>query len=290
VPDSPDHDDDLTQIAGIGAKIAQRLSEAGIRTYAELAAHSADDIMALLPGGGLPLARLEGWRDQARELAAADEVPAGLVPGDLPTAHSNGQYYESFVVRVLRNEDGSVRRTTVQHVGSGEERQWPGLARDALAEFIETKASAAASPPMEPAPPTPALAPPAPVGREPDGARGVPFTSSATLSLEHATLRAAEPFTMTMVLELGGTARPAGRLAYSAVIVAKPLGGGPKLTVAQPSGLVPTATPTISIDAPGLPAGAFRLDGAVSLFEPGGDRQMSLAAIAEGLLVQVSPG
>jgi hypothetical protein len=72
--------------------------------------------------------------------------------------------------------------------------------------------------------------------------------------------------------------------------VARPLTGGPKLTVAKSAGLITTTSSTISIEAAGLPPGAYRLDGAVSLREPGSDRPVDLAALAEGLLVQVLPG
>ena len=42
--------------------------------------------------------------------------------------------------------------------------------------------------------------------------------------------------------------------------------------------------------AAGLSPGAYRLDGAVSLREPGANRAVDLAGMAEGLLVQVLPG
>src|SRR5262249_59429940 len=72
VPDekgqSSSHDvpgeDDLTRISGIESKTAQRLNEAGIRTYAELTSRSPDEIARLLPD--LPPARLPDWREPAR--------------------------------------------------------------------------------------------------------------------------------------------------------------------------------------------------------------------------------
>lgn len=294
--------DDLTRITGIGTKIARRLTEAGIATYAELASHSADDIMALLPDvSGLPLTRIEGWRDEAGKLAAEQaQGPAGT--------RNNDQHYESFLVRVLLNEDGSFRRTSVRHIGSGAERQWPGLGRDALPDFIEARAGSAAPSTGEPvekpaaglapepgAVPAPRAAPGPGAAPEPETAtashgetaRGPRFASPAVLSVERTTLHASEPFTMTMAIDLTGSPASAGRLGYKAVIVAKPLGGGPKRTVAQSDGLIPVTAPTISIDAAGLPPGAYRLDGAVSLFEPGSGRALGLAAIAEGLLVHV---
>jgi predicted flap endonuclease-1-like 5' DNA nuclease len=204
VPDNPRHHDDdvagtddLTQIGGIGSKIADRLYAAGILTYADLASRSADEIIKLLPDvRGLSTGRLDSWRDQARELAAAA---------------------------------------------------------------------------VQAAPPAPAAEIPA-------------------LTVELATLRAAEPFTMTMTIELPESVSHGDRLAYSAVIVAQPMAGGPKRTVAESDGLLATASPTITVYGAGLPSGAYRLDGAVSLREPGRDHPVHLAALVEGVLVQVLPG
>jgi hypothetical protein len=340
VPDNPrQHDDgvagadDLTRIGGIGSKIADRLYAAGILTYADLASRSADELSKLLSDvSGLSAGRLDNWRDQARELAAAApqavpespvaEVPAGEVPAaEVPAgAPGDGQHYESFLVRVLLNEDGSVRRTTAQHIRTGSERHWPGLERQALPEFIETAIASAA--PSSTAPAEPPYAEPPPVEPPPDQARqaeaihgapaelvtvdgtptepvavrGAPAppgparqTSSAALSVEAAVLRSAEPFTMTMTIDLAEPASHADRLAYSAVIVARPMAGGPKLTVAESDGLLATTSPAVTIYGAGLPPGAYRLDGAVSLREPGRNQPMHLAALAEGLLVQVLP-
>jgi len=192
--------DDLTRIGGIGSKIAGKLNAAGIQTYADLASRSADDIVKLLPDViGLSAARLDGWRDQARELAAT-----------MPTTAAE--------------------------------------------------------------------------------ARRARRVSSAVVSVERTLLRSAEPFAMTMAIDLADLASHADRLAYSAVVVARPLTGGPKRTVARSEGLIAITSSTISIDAAGLPPGAYRLEGAVSLREPGSDRPVDLTALAEGLLVQVLPG
>lgn len=317
--------DDLTRIGGIGSKIAERLYAAGILTYADLASRSAGAIIKLLPDvSGLSTARLDGWRDQARELAAAAEgasapqaatsqtappVPAGLIPaGPVPAgpvlagAPDNGQHYESFLVRVLLNDDGSIRRMTAQHVRTGAERRWPGLDREALPDFIRTAITSATpaseapagSPseqaqPAEAAPARAAEPRPAEVRGAPAGPRRAGLSSSAVLSVKPVTLRAAEPFTLTMTIDLAEPASHADRLAYSAVIVARPMAGGPKQTVAQSDGFLATPSSAITIGAAGLPPGAYRLDGAVSLREPGLDHPVHLAAMAEGLLVRVLP-
>jgi predicted flap endonuclease-1-like 5' DNA nuclease len=296
--------DDLTRIGGIGSKIAEKLNAAGVQTYDDLASRSADDIVKLLSDvTGLSTARLDSWRDQARELAATTSAMAAEAPEIPAGSPNNGQHYESFVIRVLLNEDRSIRRTTAQHIRTGAKRHWPGLDHGALPDFIET-AIASATPPAKASaePPTDearqaeaALTRPgkpqfAPERGTPAQSRPLRRVSSAVASVERTLLRAAEPFTMTITIDLADPASQASRLAYNAVVVARPLTGGPKLTVANSAGLITTTSSTISIDAAGLPPGAYRLDGAVSLREPSSDRPVGLAALAEGLLVQVLPG
>ena len=318
--------DDLTRIEAIGPRRAARLNAAGIRTYAGLASRSRDEIATVLPD--ISSAKIDAWRDEARELAhaastreaadapAARDVPAGphVLAGpdrtaspDVPAA--DGQRYESVLVRILLNEDGSIRRVTAQHIRTGTERHWPTLEREALPDFIEAAIASAAPSAKEstesPAAPTrngqPERALPAQAHGAPArvhggvhgaraGAQGARPRSSAVLSVERTPLRAAESFTVTMAIELAEPARHADRLAYSAVVVATPLTGGPKQTVAKSDGVLATTSSTISIAAAGgLSPGTYRLDGAVSLREPGADRPVDLAGLAEGLLVQVLP-
>jgi hypothetical protein len=223
-------------------------------------------------------------------------VPAVAGSAGQATRSGNGQHEESFLVRVLLNEDGSVRRTTVRHVGTGAQRQWPGLERDAIPGFIEAAARSAPRPSSalaegacgEAGPAEPASAA-APLAESPPAAPSGSLAGSMRLVAAQPVLRAAEPFTMTMAIDLAEEADGAERLAYTAIVVAKPLAGGPKRTVAQSDGLLATSAPTILIDAAGLPPGTYRLDGAVSLRESG-DHRTGLAAMAEGLLVHVLPG
>lgn len=66
--------DDFTQIVGIGAATAERLRRAGIRTYTQLAASSAEELGALLE---LPPERIarRGWITRARALARLASLP-----------------------------------------------------------------------------------------------------------------------------------------------------------------------------------------------------------------------
>jgi hypothetical protein len=102
-------------------------------------------------------------------------------------------------------------------------------------------------------------------------------------------LRAAQPFAVTLSLDLTKAAPQSDRLIYSAVIVARQLGGRSGRTLASPRGLLKvTGTTTITIDAEGLPPGIYVLEAAVSLRAAGG-RYGDVAAMTEGTILQVLP-
>ena len=293
--------DDLTRIIGIGTKTAERLRARGIGSFAALAAHAPGEIIALLHDvSGLSAARVDGWRSQARALqaeasarpsSAADDPDPDPNPEPKPDTAKNGQRYESFLVRILLNEDGSVRRMTAQHVRTGHERHWPGLDRAGLPEFIETAVADSLAPSAPPRTPEPAaqLSGPTRSAVALDAATRSRLKSSAVLSVERTALRTGEPFAVTMNVEF--ETPQAARLVYSAIVVARPLTGGPKRTLAQEDGLLAASlSSSIEIKTAGLPAGIYRLDGAVTLREPGADRPARVAVMAEGLLLQVVPG
>ena len=62
-------------------------------------------------------------------------------------AAGNGQHYESFIIRVLLNDDGSIHDTRMEHIGTGEVKRWAGWEHGAMLGFIK-KASAHAAPPV----------------------------------------------------------------------------------------------------------------------------------------------
>jgi hypothetical protein len=102
-------------------------------------------------------------------------------------------------------------------------------------------------------------------------------------------LRTAQPFAVTLSLDLTKAAPQGERLSYSAVIVARQLGGRSGRTLASPRGLLRAAgTTTITIDAGGLPTGIYLLEAAVSL-RAAGASHAGVAAMAEGIMLQVKP-
>ena len=323
--------DDLRRIAGLGQDIVRRLDEAGIRTYAELADCSFGEIAKALPGAGPLLWRsIDGWRHRAQEFAEGTTMP----PEHGGPAAGNGQHYESFIVRVLINDDGSIRDTRMEHIGTGGVKRWAGWEHDGMRRFIK-EATAPAAPPVllaaplgpldagpppesvresvaEPSvtsqvrpisqPPVTARAPTTPSpSAQPEASKAVAYSAApdaspsgllapiVRLQPERTLLRAAQPFAVTLGLDLTEVAPQSDRLIYSAVIVARQLGGRSGRTLASPCGLLNVAgTTTITIDAGGLPPGIYLLEAAVSL-RAAGVSHAGVAAMTEGIMLQVLP-
>lgn len=295
---------DLTQIEGIGPKIASRLTASGVLTCADLAERPSDEIIKLLPDiTGLSPSKVERWRVHARELAGNTEPPADNRP------------YESFLVRVLLDESGSIRSTTVQHVQSGEKERWAAWEREALLDFIEGRVTSLPAPEPGPAdkrtpqpqPPVESATPDADSEAngetdgetgieagggvsEPDGSAGprTGITSGLILDLTHRQpLQADGRFAVTMTLDLSAADLRSDRLAYHAIVVARRLGAKTRCTVASEDGVIPVSAPTIRLEGKGLPAGTYRLEAAVSLREPGAAHAGGLAATAESLTLEI---
>lgn len=64
----------LQQISGIGDVFAQRLQAAGVRTFAQLAVLSADEIRAIVQAAEWQAIDPDAWIAQARALAGLDDI------------------------------------------------------------------------------------------------------------------------------------------------------------------------------------------------------------------------
>ena len=190
-------------------------------------------------------------------------------------AAGDGQHYESFIVRVLLNDDGSIRDTRMAHVGTGEVRRWAGWEPSAMLGFVKEAQPEASR--------TVAGATAA------DGSPPGLLAPIVRLRPDRTLLRAAQPFAVTLSLDLTKVAPQTERLSYSAVIVARQLGGKSGRTLASPSGLAKAAdTINIMIDAGRLPPGIYLLEAAVSLRAECASHA-GVAAMAEGIMLQVLP-
>ena len=335
--------DDFTRISGIGKILDRRLHEAGVNSYAGLAALNPEGIASLLaePAAIRP-GRIadEDWTGQAARLAAeaaedqpgaagreaGDDIPAtapgvsGGSPEESAATDAADPHYQSFVVRILLHEsNGRIASTTVQHVGSGTERRWPGLDRTALLDFISSYLPPGAADPLsarqadrpaEPGPrevPAPVSGPAVQPGDEPvarsadagAAARaaaglGSPAcgTGSGAGEVSLAMVRDLrvprpdEPFTLSVTLDLTGVEPPAEpRIRYSAIVLARPLTGTAPHVVVEGKGIVPADTPLITLHSTGLPAGTYRLEAVIQLIEPHGGGRDLLASAEGGILV-----
>jgi extracellular elastinolytic metalloproteinase len=144
---------DLKRIKGIGPGIERSLHRAGIRTFTQLAALTPDDLVRLVgTAAGLSAQRIakQDWTGAARELAAAEEEPAG-VGGPEWEAPPDRQQYATFTVELLLDENGEVRRTRVVHVQQqdkdGGKDSWPGWEGGRLVRYFVEHAALPSPPP-----------------------------------------------------------------------------------------------------------------------------------------------
>ena len=75
--------DDLVKLEGIGPKVAKILNEAGITTFAALAAANAADVEKILSAAGLQMMNPEGWIEQAALAAKGDWEGLEKLQGEL---------------------------------------------------------------------------------------------------------------------------------------------------------------------------------------------------------------
>jgi hypothetical protein len=126
--------DDLTRIAGIGARIEAKLKQAGIRTFAQLGRTSVAKLAAT-SGYSTEQIEQKGWIGQARALARA-RAPDVTSDEDLrpPDRHN-------FTIELqLDAPRGAVLSSNIHHVQSGDRDGWRGWDGDRLASFIEVRA------------------------------------------------------------------------------------------------------------------------------------------------------
>ncbi|SRR6266566_1522792 len=350
--------DDFTRISGIGKALDRRLHQAGVSSYADLAALDPERIASLLEDGvAVTPGRIGGedWTGQAARLAeeaamaqagtavgeggevataaaagapaSSPEASAGS-PKASAAADATGPHYQSFVVRILLHEpDGRIASTTVQHVGSGAERRWPGLDKQALLDFISAYLSPGAAEPLparrsdgpgeqrRPAVPAPSL--PGEEAVLPDGepimrqadaggasrvaagdsAPRLPASSSMpgelplTLGRDLRVPRSGEAFTISITLDLTDVELPAEpRIRFSAVVLARPVSGAAPQVVSRGEGIVSADAPLIKLHSTGLPAGTYRLEAVVELIESHGRSRNLLAHVEGGILVVSGSG
>ncbi|MFC1463242.1 MAG: helix-hairpin-helix domain-containing protein [Candidatus Brachytrichaceae bacterium NZ_4S206] len=263
---SPGDDDDFKRIPGIGPKVEARLREAGIHTYADLAALAPEKLARLLSGmAGLSSKRIEsqGWIERARELAHAGQPAVDDIPAPRPR-------YASFVIRLALSEDGSVRYTEVEDAERPERRRsWAGWDAPALLQFFIEQAGLRERPSVAPATADSPQAPLVITGL--DAHESLPGRMRAQVAFE---LRG------ETALDLAATAAH-----YTIQILAHEQAGDRMITLATASGQLDfnTLAYQVEVSFPTPPLGRYRLLGLVVIAEA------PAAHVQEGPLIRVAP-
>jgi len=128
--------DDLKRIKGIGAGVETRLNQAGILSFAQMAASTPEEISGILADMiGMSPQKIndQDWIGQAKQFSAEVEADDAI---NISASSSDQQHYETFSVKLLVDDDKQVRRTNIVHVQKGEEENWAGWDEQRLIAFV----------------------------------------------------------------------------------------------------------------------------------------------------------
>jgi predicted flap endonuclease-1-like 5' DNA nuclease len=272
--------DDFQKIAGIGQAIERRLHDAGILTYQDLAARSPEQIAASLTDvAGLSSARIasQDWAGQAGRLAGPSASPLPSEPD---------QTYASFHIELLLDVDGSVRRTKVHHLQSGQDEAWPGWDEGRLITLLSghipllapRQPAQAPGPPSSATPTTDQQEAPAPSGSEMETAKLPVSLPSAFLRIENLGLSRegqrshhyapGEPTTIGFTLRVTQASSQAATFDFTADVTARSeLGDNQRQLLGTAQGAVRAGEPLpVELAGPPLPRGLYRLEATVAIY------------------------
>jgi hypothetical protein len=293
--------DDLTRIRGISPKIANRLHESGILTFAKLAAMSPKEIAGRIgtsSGVSAEIIAKKDWIGQALSLASR---PAPPTLQDESVTTDAGLSEMSYVIGIVVDEHQRVCRTKVLDVGSNEVDTWdgwdeaqlcsyfanrPGLAIQTSKRVSPTAVSITSSSPLAATTGTrPQFTSTTPARTETAEASNSPATNGVLAgvprirtiemvrlddNLPSLLLACNQRFNVRLALDLSDvTALKEGPFDYSAIVQAKKLDGGERQVVGEMSGMINlTKSVTLDLEGRALPAGIYRLHATVTLGPP----------------------
>jgi hypothetical protein len=269
--------DDFRKIDGIGRVFEQRLRDAEIFTYHDLARRAPEEIAAILaPMAGISPERIAS---QARELAG------------LPSqASSPRQHYAAFHVEFLLESDNSVRRTKIHQHQTDVQDAWPGWNEERLLSFLRDRIPlpAAAKPADAPglvlsyagtpdqgrgsAGPALTDRPPAPVpDRLPSWSLSIDELAPIRGGQRCNILSPDEPSSVRLTMHINPAGTPIhDTFDFSATIVARKFAGHDRSPMGATHGTV-RASNRVSVEMTGplLPADLYRLVATVDIYPAG---------------------
>ena len=282
--ESEPHTDDFKRIQGISPSAELRLHQAGVRSYAELAALPEAEI-AKKARIALQKVTEQDWRGQAARLAgqsSAVEAERSYTPS------GDNQHYEVFTVEFLLNNDHEVRRTSVVHVRSGQEAKWPGWAAKELLDFMAQRGALRfRAEPSGPVRPVVVREPARPHAATPAGGPGTWVRKLEMFPLGATKPRwllpANWPFSIRITLDLPQSAPGEQPAEYVVSVAAKPVDESPRQVIGEARGRL-GAPANLQVQSPGLPPGLYRLEGAVSFGAAAQDPPRFLPPMEDGVI------
>jgi hypothetical protein len=267
--------DDFTLIRGIGPGIADRLNNAGVHTYTQLAALSPNKVVRLLGDLiGMTSERVvkQDWIGQARNLQTQREQALNeLQRGE---EHAERQPYATFTLELLLGSENDVRRTHIMHVQDKDEEAWAGWDAARMLDFFINHAELRISP-VEPEQAAIESSEASLPVTQPSGLAGNPrleeLVSLPSLQDKPSRiLREDQTFGVRMTLDLSGVQSTENMpLDYAATIYAKQLGSGKRWLVGEAKGFsTPEEKVTVGVEEASLPEGLYRLEASVVLKQP----------------------
>jgi hypothetical protein len=281
--------DDLKRIHGIGLTIERRLHSAGICTFADLAALSAETLAALIPTLSAKQITKQGWIPQARKLVTNDAKTSTRAKESVILA--SRQHYHNFTVEFLLDENNKTRRIRVVHVQSGDVDTWAKWDSERLFDFLARHTGAhlsygKAALRTAAKPVTPDLSPQPlvstdPLRRDPqkvsppsipaspiDQIRLLEWKTviSKTNQLLH-NIPHGQEFDVNLTLDLTSAVLPdTSQLDLTAFLYAKKVGEGHRQVIGETRSVLPCAnTVNLSIVNSTLPQGLYRFEVLVTL-------------------------
>ncbi len=126
--------DEFRRLYGIGPAIERHLHNAGIRTFAQLATLSPEEIVARIPGLSAKRIAKEAWIRQAHKLILKQERDRSHKKETAVIV--SRQHYANFTVEFLLSDNDEVRRTRVVHIQSEDVESWTGWEAERLIDFF----------------------------------------------------------------------------------------------------------------------------------------------------------
>lgn len=247
--------DNLRQIKGIGAATAARLQEAGIDSFAALAAATPQELAGIT---GMAVERIKalGWIEQARAMTGNEHN------AQLPEQQAEERLrYATFTLELTLDAEQRVRRTRISHVQDGDEAKWPGWDDQALLAFIHAHAELdLAEPPAPPGAAPPDVAALDLVASTPDIAEIPPTPAAPTV----------RRLRISFDVQLRGmpSQRPSGAVPYLVQLLAHEIEHGQTLTLAADQGQINgTAPQQVALEIAMPAVGRYQLQGTVILPE-----------------------